>query len=87
MSIFGSADGATWGREIRRSVSAEVLCRRVSAASGFERARRCEVCSRALGSCAWGRGIETPMFEFGVTLKEVPADILREAKAEAKALA
>jgi hypothetical protein len=35
----------------------------------------------------WGRGVETPMFEFGVTLKEIPADVLREAKAEAKALA
>jgi hypothetical protein len=26
----------------------------------------------------WGRGVETPMFEFGVTLKEVPPEILRE---------
>jgi len=35
----------------------------------------------------WGRGTETPMFEFSLTLKEVPADVLREARAEAKALA
>lgn len=35
----------------------------------------------------WGRGTETPMFEFQVTLKEVPAEILKEAAAEAKALA
>ena len=35
----------------------------------------------------WGRGTETPMFEFGVTMKEVPADILKAATAEAKALA
>jgi len=27
------------------------------------------------------------MFEFGVTMKEVPAQILQEARAEAKALA
>jgi hypothetical protein len=32
----------------------------------------------------WGRGTETPMFEFGVRLKEIPADVLREATAEAK---
>jgi hypothetical protein len=31
--------------------------------------------------------VETPMFEFQARLKEVPADVLREAKAEAKALA
>ena len=35
----------------------------------------------------WGRGTETPMFEFEVSLKEVPPEILKEAAAEAKALA
>jgi hypothetical protein len=35
----------------------------------------------------WGRGTETPMFEFDIRLKEVPPDILRLATAEAKALA
>jgi hypothetical protein len=34
----------------------------------------------------WGRGTETPMFEFHLTIKEVPADVLKEATAEAKAL-
>lgn len=27
----------------------------------------------------WGRGAEQPMFEFAVSLREVPAEILREA--------
>jgi hypothetical protein len=31
----------------------------------------------------WGRGPEKPEFEFGVALKEVPADLLKEARAEA----
>jgi hypothetical protein len=34
----------------------------------------------------WGRGTETPMFEFSVSIKEVPADILQEATAQAQAL-
>lgn len=34
----------------------------------------------------WGRGSETPMFEFSISIKEVPTDILKEATAEAKAL-
>ena len=34
----------------------------------------------------WGRGSETPMFEFNVTIKEVPTEILKEATAEAKAM-
>lgn len=35
----------------------------------------------------WGRGTETPMFQFSLSLREVPPEILREATAEAKALA
>jgi len=35
----------------------------------------------------WGRGTETPMFEFHLTIREVPPEILKEATAEAKALA
>ena len=31
----------------------------------------------------WGRGPEKPDFEFTVGLKEVPADLLKEARAEA----
>ncbi|HZQ68913.1 MAG TPA: hypothetical protein VFA68_10380 [Terriglobales bacterium] len=34
----------------------------------------------------WGRGEETPRFEFHVTAKEVPADVLSEASSRAKAL-
>lgn len=33
----------------------------------------------------WGRGTETPMFEFHVTLKEVPQEILREASSRRRA--
>jgi hypothetical protein len=35
----------------------------------------------------WGRGTEVPMFEFHVAIKEVPADVLKEATAEARMLA
>lgn len=34
----------------------------------------------------WGRGVETPHFEFQVAAKEVPADVLSEASTRAKAL-
>ena len=33
----------------------------------------------------WGRGDETPMFEFHVALREVPPEILQEAVSRAKA--
>ena len=34
----------------------------------------------------WGRGSETPLFEFQVAMKEVPPDVLREATAQAQTL-
>ena len=34
----------------------------------------------------WGRGDEKPMFEFQVSMKEVPPDVLKEAQAEASLL-
>jgi len=34
----------------------------------------------------WGRGSETPMFEFGLSLKEVPREVMREVATEARAL-
>jgi hypothetical protein len=87
VSIFGSPDGATWGakplvtfpQKFYREESPLLLDLGTHADIKFVRAHW-EV-SR------WGRGTETPMFEFGLTLKEIPADVLREAAAEAKALA
>ena len=87
VGIFGSADGATWGA---KSVAAfpqkfylgeSPLLLDLSAHADVKFVRAHWEVAR------WGRGVETPMFEFGVTLKEIPADILREAKAEAKAIA
>jgi hypothetical protein len=35
----------------------------------------------------WGRGTETPMFEFHLAIREVPPEILKDATAATKALA
>jgi len=87
VSIYGSSDGSTWGAKSlaafpQRFYNEEtplLLDLIAHADVKFVRAHW-EV-------ARWGRGTETPMFEFGVTMKEVPADILKEATAEAKALA
>lgn len=85
VSIYGSADGATWGPKPltifpQKFYRAEhPLLLDVPADMKFVRAHW-EV-------NRWGRGTEIPMFEFNVTIKEVPPDILKEATAEAKALA
>lgn len=87
VAIFGSADGATWEP---KSIAAfpqkfyteeSPLLLDLSAHPNIKFVRAHWEVAR------WGRGTETPMFEFGVTMKEVPAQILQEARAEAKALA
>ena len=87
VSVYGSADGATWSAKSIAAFPQKFYCEEspllldltAHADVKFVRAH-CEV-------ARWGRGAETPMFEFGVTLKEVPANILKEATAEAKAMA
>jgi hypothetical protein len=87
VSIFASADGATWTAKPvaafpQKFYSGDhplLLDLTSHADAKFVRAH--------WDVNRWGRGTETPMFEFSVSMKEVPADILKEATAEAQALA
>jgi len=86
VSVYGSADGATWGakptvafpQKFYRGQTPLLLDLTEHPDVKFVRAHW-EV-------ARWGRGVETPMFEFDVRMKEVPADVLREVRAEARAL-
>jgi hypothetical protein len=86
VSIYGSADGATWGPKPLTNFPQKFyqaqhpLLLDLTGNSEIKFLRAHWEVSR------WGRGSETPMFEFYVTVKEVPADILREATADAKAM-
>ncbi len=87
LSIVGSKDGATWDpkplvtypQKFYRGQSPLLLDLTQHADAKFVRAHW-EV-------ARWGRGSETPMFEFALTMKEIPPEVLREANAEAKVLA
>ena len=88
VSIYGSADGGTtWTAKSLAAFPQKFYCEEspllldLTAHPDVKHVRLHWEVAR------WGRGTETPMFEFDVKLKEVPADILREAAAEAKALA
>jgi len=86
VSIYGSADGAAWGAKPLTNFPQKFyrgphpLLLDLSAHKDVKLVRAHWEVGR------WGRGSETPMFEFSVRIKEVPADILREATAEAKQL-
>lgn len=86
VSVYGSADGATWEPKAIASFpqkfyrGQQPLLVDLSEHPGVKFLRAHWETKR------WGRGSETPMFEFHVTLKEVPPDVLREARAEAKSM-
>jgi hypothetical protein len=87
ISIHGSADGTAWGAKPVVTFPQKFYCGEspllldLTAHSDVRFVRAHWEVGR------WGRGTETPMFEFGLRLKENQANVLREAAAEAKALA
>jgi hypothetical protein len=87
VSVYGSADGTAWSpkpivafpQKFYREQSVLLLDLTAHPDVKFVRAH--------WDVARWGRGTEAVMFEFGVTLREVPANILQEAAAEARARA
>jgi len=86
VSIQGSADGAQWDAKPLTSFPQKFyrtqhpLLLDLTQQGGVKYVRAHWEVGR------WGRGTETPVFEFQLTLKEVPAEVLQEATAEARAL-
>jgi hypothetical protein len=87
VSVGGSADGATWGAKPIVTFPQKFYCGQAPLLLDLTAHPDVKFVRAHWEVARWGRGTETPMFEFGVRLKEIPADMLREAKAEAKALA
>ena len=87
VSVYGSADGATWGAKSIVAFPQKFYCEQAPLLLDLTAHPDVKFVRAHWEVARWGRGTETPMFEFGVTLKEVPADILKEATAEAKAMA
>jgi hypothetical protein len=87
VSIYGSADGTTWGAKPIVSFPQKFYCGQSPLLLDLTSHPDVKFVRAHWEVARWGRGTETPMFECGVRLKEIPADVLREATAEAKALA
>ena len=87
VSILGSADGATWNPKPVAAFAQKFYCSQSPLLLDLIPHPDVRFVRAHWEAARWGRGTETPMFEFSVKIKEVPADILREATAEAKALA
>jgi hypothetical protein len=85
VSVYGSPDGATWGAKSLAAFAQKFYCGESPLLLELTADPDVKFLRAHWEVARWGRGAETPMFEFGVTMKEVPAEILKEAVAEARA--
>ena len=85
VSVHGSTDGAAW--DLKPIVAFPQKFYREEVPLLLDLTARSDVkFIRAHWEVGrWGRGTETPMFEFHVTLREVPQEILAEAAGRARA--
>lgn len=87
VSIHGSPDGTTWGAKSIAAFPQKFYCGESPLLLDLTAHPDVKFVRAHWEVARWGRGTETPMFEFCVTMKEVPEKILKEAAAEAKQLA
>lgn len=87
VSFYGSADGAAWTPKSIAAFPQKFYTEEAPLLLDLSGHPEVKFVRAHWEVARWGRGTETPMFEFGVTMREVPPDILKEATAEAKTLA
>jgi hypothetical protein len=87
VSVHGSVDGAAWDAKAVATFPQKFYCGETPLLLDLTAHPDVKFVRAHWEVARWGRGTETPMFEFGVRLKEIPPQILREATTEAKAFA
>jgi hypothetical protein len=81
VSIFASADGALWDAKPIVAFPQKFYVEEVPLLLNLTRRPEVNFVRAHWEVHRWGRGSEIPMFEFCVTLREVPQEILAEASA------
>jgi hypothetical protein len=84
VSVAGSADGTTWGAKALAAFPQKFYCGEFPLLLDLTAHPEVKIVRAHWEVARWGRGTETPMFEFSLRLKEVPSEILREVRTEAK---
>src|ERR1700726_3768563 len=79
VSIFGSADGATWDAKPVAAFPQKFYREEIPLLLNLTARPEVKFVRAHWEVSWWGRGSETPMFEFCVALREVPREILAEA--------
>jgi hypothetical protein len=87
VSIIGSAEGASWGPKPLETFPQKFYRGQHPLLLDLTSAPDIKFLRAHWDVNRWGRGDETPRFEFSVAIKEVPPEILKEATAEATSFA
>jgi len=82
ISIMGSADGAAWDPKPILVFPQKFYCGEYPLLLDLAQHPNVKHIRAHWEVARWGRGSETPMFEFGLKLQEVPADMLKASRAE-----
>ena len=85
VGIFGSTDGATWDAKPVAAFSQKFYREEVPLLLNLTARPEVKFIRAHWEVARWGRGSETPMFEFNVKLREVPQEILAEASGRVRA--
>jgi len=83
VSVVGSADGATWGPKPMAAFPQKFYCGAYPLLLNLIGHPDLKFVRAHWEVARWGRGTETPMFEFSLRMKEIPSEMLREVRAEA----
>jgi len=83
LSVFGSADAITWSAKPIVTFPQRFYCEQTPLLMDLTAHADVKFVRAHWDVARWGRGTETPMFEFGVTMSEVPAEILNEVRTKA----
>jgi hypothetical protein len=86
VSIHGSSDGTTWNPKPLISFPQKFYRGQHPLLLDLKDRKEVKFVRAHWEVYRWGRGSPTPSFEFSVSIREVPPEILQEATAEAKAL-
>ncbi len=79
VAIFGSADGVAWDPKPVAAFPQKFYREEIPLLLNLMARPEVRFIRAHWEVARWGRGSETPMFEFNVTLREVPQEILAEA--------
>ena len=83
VSVSGSSDGTTWGAKPIASYPQKFYCGEYPLLLDLTAHPDVKFVRAHWEVARWGRGTETPMFEFSLRVKEIPSEILRETRAKA----